>query len=151
VIKLVGVGSSLTAKGVIRQKFSVGLGTLLFPVHQKIGTSKDLSFSLVNAGANPIQISKTEFVGADFAEIGNECIGSLPPASSCKITVRFTALAWGPRWGQINISDDDPGSVHMVRLAGYGVTTADQMKPGWDTPMVREEPTHRDFDDDDDD
>jgi len=148
-----GIGSALAAQGDIIGPSgpfsSSSLGTLYFKIDQLIGVASQKSFNLVNGGPANVNISAISLVGSDFAQTNN-CPKALTPSSTCTFTVTFTPSAWGPRWGQIRIDDDDPGTPHLMRLIGDGVYTlgAQIMEDG---PRTHEQPTHRDFPDDDDD
>jgi hypothetical protein len=147
-----GIGSALAAQGDIIGPSgpfsSSSLGTLYFKIDQLIGVASQKSFNLVNGGPANVNISAISLVGSDFAQTNN-CPKALTPSSTCTFTVTFTPSAWGPRWGQIRIDDDDPGTPHLMRLIGDGVYTlgAQTMEVG---PRTHEQPTHRDFPDDDD-
>jgi phospholipase C len=150
-VSVTGIGSALAAQGDIigpsDQKFSSGLGTLLFSTNQLIGTGSQKSFTLVNAGSTNVNISSISLVGADFQQ-SNNCPKALAASSTCTFTVSFTPSALGPRWGQIRIDDDDPGTPHLMRLVGTGVNSAGAQITQ-DAPVTYEQPTHRDFPDDD--
>jgi phospholipase C len=147
-----GIGSALAAQGDIIGPSgpfsSSSLGTLYFKTDQLIGVASQKSFNLVNGGPANVNISLISLVGSDFGQTNN-CPKTLTPSSTCTFTVTFTPSAWGPRWGQIRIDDDDPGTPHLMRLIGDGVYTlgAQTMEVG---PRTHEQPTHRDFPDDDD-
>jgi hypothetical protein len=61
-------------------------------------------------------------IGEDYGLASTTCSGSLLPAGTCKIQVVFKPLLIGPRWGQVNVIDSDPGSPHEVRLVGNAVS-----------------------------
>jgi phospholipase C len=151
-VSVTGTGSALAAQGDIIAPsgpfFSSSLGSLYFQTNQVIGTASQKSFTLVNAGPANVNISLISLVGSDFGQ-SNNCPKALAASSTCTFTVSFTPSAWGPRWGQIRIDDDDPGTPHLMRLIGMGVDSAGaQMIEG--SPATHEQPTHRDFPDDDD-
>jgi len=151
-VSVSGIGSALAAQGEIvppdTAHDSAGLGTLLFATKQLVGTGTQESFALVNAGSANVTISSISLVGTDFVE-SNNCPKLLPASSTCTFTVTFTPSTLGPRWGQIRIDDDDPGTPHLMRLSGTGINSAgaqviEEVLPAY------EQPTHRDFPDDDD-
>ena len=151
-ISLSGIGSALTAQGTVlgpEYPYSSGLGTALFAIKQRLGTASQLSFTLTNVGLANILISSISLVGSDFTQ-SNNCPAVLTPNSPCTVTVIFTPSSLGPRWGQIRIDDNDPGSPHLVRLAGTAVNSAGNLNVS-ESPALYEQPTHRDFADDDDD
>lgn len=125
---------------------------ILFSNPQVVGTTATLSFNIVNKNTTALGISSISEVGEDFVEMNN-CPSSLPAGKSCKVTVNFTPSVVGPRWGQVNIVDNDPGSPQLVRLVGQGVPAG--TPPPVFAPSKVEQPTHLDEDDvaptDDDD
>jgi len=142
VITATGIGSALSATNMTHQMYSVGMGTLLFGTSQLIGKAGHRSFNLINTGTAAIKINSIRMIGSDFVQT-NACVGTLAPQAQCNIAVTFTPSVMGPRWGQINIADSDPGSPHMVRVMGTGLL------PGQAAVTIKEEqPTHHDFDDD---
>lgn len=125
---------------------------LVFSVPQVVGTSATMTFSVTNTNTIPLTLTSITADADDFTQ-ANTCPSSLPAGKACKITVTFTPITTGPRWGQINILDSDPGSPHQIRLVGTGVAQ------GTPAPVLQppsgEQPTHVDEDDlphpDDDD
>ena len=151
-ISLTGTGSALAAQGTVLGPdfpFSSGLGTLLFAQKQIVGTKSQLNFTLTNVGSTHVGISSISLVGADFTQ-ANNCPQSFTPSATCTFTVTFSPSTLGPRWGQIRVEDDDPGTPHLVRLSGTGINSADEQIVT-EAPLTYEKPTHRDFIDDDDD
>jgi hypothetical protein len=151
-VTVTGTGSALSANLTVDSVVFGGLGTLTFRA-RKLGAKEQMSFSLTNKGTSSITISKVSNAGVDFQQ-SNNCIGALAPHASCQFTVTFSPQAYGPRWGQINIVDSDPGSPHRVRLVGSGdsLDNAEEIA----APSQHELPDHVDFpewadhDDDDD-
>jgi phospholipase C len=115
-----------------------------FKVSQWIGTTATSTMTMTNNSTAPLTIINKMVVGVDFRQ-SNDCSTSLAPKATCTFTIRFTPQAAGPRWGQLNITDNDPGSPHQVRLVGTGIDPQD-------TPTRlpdKEQPTHHDDWDDD--
>lgn len=50
-------------------------------------------------------------------------VGSLGPSSTCSLTVSFTPTVTGTVAGAVTISDNAPGSPHLVALSGTGLAT----------------------------
>jgi hypothetical protein len=140
-ITATGVGSALTGTNLGHQMYSVGMGTLLFGTSQLIGTPSHKAFNLVNTGSKAITIRSLRMIGSDFSQT-NACLVTLPPQGQCKISVTFIPSLLGPRWGQINIADDDPGAPHMVRVMGTGRLANERP-----VTTKKEMPTHHDFED----
>jgi hypothetical protein len=115
-----------------------------FP-QQVIGTTAMLSFKLTNTDTKPLTIYSIMSDGYDFTQT-NTCPTTLNANRNCTITVAFTPIAAGPRWGQINVTDSDPASPQQIRTVGVGIN-AGQM------PMLMpatEQPSHVDEEDDPD-
>lgn len=133
-IKATGIGSA------VRIALRV-----LFVDPQVVGTTATMITTVTNTNATKVlTITSISEVGEDFTQTNN-CPASLAGGATCKITVTFAPVTTGPRWGQINILDNDPGSPHQIRLVGTGV------KAGTAPPVLRppdvEQPTHLDEDD----
>ena len=101
-------------------------------------------FTITNTNATPLSITSISEVGEDFTQTNN-CPASLAANANCKVTVNFTPITAGPRWGQLTMVDSDPGSPHLTRLVGTGVK-AGTAPPVLAPPNV-EQPTHLDEDD----
>jgi phospholipase C len=133
----------ITATG-IGSAVKLSMQRVLFTTPQVVGTTATMVFNIINTNTIALSITSISEVGVDFTQT-NTCPASLAPNASCKVTVNFTPTTTGPRWGQINILDSDPGSPHQVRLVGTGV------KAGTAAPVLRppneEQPTHLDEDD----
>jgi phospholipase C len=117
---------------------------VLFSQPQVVGTTATKAYTITNSDTKPLTITSISEVGEDFIQT-NTCPATLAPNANCKVTVKFTPITTGPRWGQINIVDSDPGSPHQVRLVGTGVT-AGTPAPVF-APPNEEQPTHLDEDD----
>src|SRR5205807_10386891 len=59
--------------------------------------------------------------GGDFAQT-NTCGRSLAAGAECTITVAFKPTAVGRREGSVTITDNAPGSPHVITLTGEGIT-----------------------------
>ncbi|MBZ5681169.1 MAG: choice-of-anchor D domain-containing protein [Acidobacteriia bacterium] len=117
---------------------------VLFTNPQVIGTTTSMVFTITNTNATPLSITSISEVGEDFTQTNN-CPASLAANANCKVTVNFTPITAGPRWGQLTMVDSDPGSPHLTRLVGTGVK-AGTAPPVLAPPNV-EQPTHLDEDD----
>ena len=81
---------------------------------------------LTNTGA--VQLTVTGIVPAgDFSET-DDCVGSVPPRTSCAIHVTFTPSALGPRSGSFTVSDDAKDSPQTISLTGTGVTAGAELQ-----------------------
>jgi phospholipase C len=134
-IQAIGMGSAVR----------LSPATVNFPVSQWIGSTATAKVTLTNTSrTTTLNISNKKVVGSDFRQ-SNDCGSFLPPNMACTFTIRFTPSQIGPRWGQLNIWDDDPGSSHQVRLVGTGIPSAALPTRQSD----QEQPTHQDDWDDD--
>ena len=131
-ITVTGVGSNLRLSD----------QAVLFTTSQVLGTTSSMTLTVTNNGTTPIALSAIKQVSDDFTETSN-CPASLAAAAACTVTVNFTPVASGPRWGLLTILDDDPGSPHQVRLVGTGITAGTVAAK---LPAI-EQPSHVDEDD----
>jgi hypothetical protein len=113
-VTLAGTGSTLTlAPSYPGIDFSVqALGT----------TSAAQVATLTNTGTAPVTISRVLGVG-DYTATST-CTGTLAGKASCTISAFFAPRASGLRYGNLVVTDGDPGSPHTVRLAGSGTAVA---------------------------
>jgi len=94
---------------------------LLFTEQQQVGKPAWRTFQVANNGTTSITINSVSEVGEDYQLVSTTCSGALAPAATCSIEIEFKPLLIGPRWGQVNVVDSDPGSPHEVRLVGNAV------------------------------
>jgi phospholipase C len=110
-VSLTGVGSELELQNM-----------LFFSTQQPVGKATFHDLNLTNLGTTAINIHTITAVGTpDYAIASSTCPSSLAAGASCTVNVEFKPSTFGPRWGQVNISDSDPGSPHQVRLVGDGI------------------------------
>jgi hypothetical protein len=96
--------------------------SLTFP-NQLIGTASAQQSILVNyIGATTLNISSIATTGANASDFSqtNTCGSSLPPQSSCTITVTFTPSAAWTRSAGILVTDNASGSPQVAGLSGSG-------------------------------
>jgi hypothetical protein len=88
-----------------------------------VGTTISKSVKLTNSGGASLTINS--IVASGDYSVGGNCtsVSSLAANSSCTITVSFIPTVTGPVPGAVSISDNAPGSPHLVTLAGTGLTT----------------------------
>lgn len=97
---------------------------------QAVGTtSAGQSVSFADTGTSPVTISSASISGPNSADFviasGTTCpiaSGSVAIASSCTINVTFKPSAAGTRTATLTITDNAPGSPHVVTLTGTGFT-----------------------------
>jgi len=127
-----------------------------------IGTLVGLTPTLIDFGIRPVGVKTTAKVVTlsnrgttslnilsviptqDFSET-NDCGPSLPPGSSCSVSIFFKPTAAGRRPGALTITDDDGASPHVVSLTGVGtylsVSSSNLYFPGqpvgtWSAPQT---------------
>jgi hypothetical protein len=92
------------------------------------GTSPAASILLANPNsATNIVISKIE-VTAGYSLSGN-CVGTLPAGGDCELMATFTPTAGGPSNGTVTITDNAPGSPHVINLLGATLTPTMDLQP----------------------
>jgi len=82
-------------------------------------TSAPQTVTLTNSGTAGLSIASIVASG-DFAE-SHTCGTSLVAGADCAINVTFTPTLTGERTGAITLTDDAPGSPHLIALSGTGV------------------------------
>ena len=88
--------------------------------NQLVGTTSAAQpLTLNNTGDAPLSISSLTASGA-YAQ-SNDCVSPLAPGASCTISVTFTPAAPYARTGTLTITDNAPGSPHVVSLSGTGI------------------------------
>jgi FG-GAP-like repeat/Abnormal spindle-like microcephaly-assoc'd, ASPM-SPD-2-Hydin/FG-GAP repeat len=90
-------------------------------------TSPRQTSTLTSTGSGAVVITSVAASG-DFAQT-NTCGGSVAAGASCAISVTFTPTAPGTRTGAITITDNAPGSPHVVSLTGTGTGPAVSLSP----------------------
>lgn len=83
------------------------------------GSTNAAPILLANTSASiNIAISNIAITG-DFSQTNN-CPSTLPAATSCEFQVTLTPMAGGQRQGSVTITDNAPGSPHVIALIGTG-------------------------------
>ena len=102
---------------------SVLSSTVLSFGDQSVGsTSAAQTVTLTNSASSTLTVTSIN-AGGNFGET-DTCAASLPPGTSCSITVSFTPTALGLRNGSITISSNAAGSPQTISLSGVGITGA---------------------------
>ncbi len=113
VINLTGIGGGPI---MALAQTSLSFGTLVK------GTSNK-SVKMTNNGTAVMNLNSIVASG-DYAATGTcTTVGFLDAGSSCTITVSFTPTVTGNIPGAITISDNAPGSPHLISLSGTGQST----------------------------
>ena len=100
-------------------------------------TATQPSITLTNTGNQSLTISSVKInpsVGTpgDFALSGSntcETVGSLAAGANCTISVTFKPAAQGLVTGQVDITDDAPGSLQTIALSGTGTAPGVSLTP----------------------
>jgi alpha-tubulin suppressor-like RCC1 family protein len=95
--------------------------------NQTAGTaSAPRVLTITNTGEAPLAIHAVVLTGmhsAHFSKVTDACAGTTVPAGGrCTVSVRFAPTGAGNRSGALLITSNAPGSAHLIRLAGTGVT-----------------------------
>lgn len=75
------------------------------------------SVSVVNTGTAPVSIAALSSSSPLFL-VQSNCVGALPPAGHCPVTVSFAPSQAGSAQGELRIDTDAPGSPLTVALSG---------------------------------
>lgn len=94
-------------------------------------TSQAQQILLRDMSSGPLTVASITVQG-DYAE-NNNCVGSVPAAGNCTISVTFTPTAAGSRPGSILINDTATGSPQVVALSGIGLGAVVGLTP---TPLT---------------
>jgi hypothetical protein len=81
--------------------------------------------ALINTGDAPLNVSNIALSGPDvssFSLVGSDpCIGTpMPPRATCSFEISFSPTAVGPAEAFATITDDAPGSPHVLSVTGIG-------------------------------
>ena len=82
-------------------------------------TSGAQPVTINNSGAAAMTITSIA-AGGDYAQ-ANNCPASLAVGTSCTANVTFTPTGLGARIGSLTITDNAPGSPHLLSLTGTGI------------------------------
>jgi len=107
IVNLTGIGSVL---GLDSEK-------LVFPATLIGAKSAPKPVTLTNAGSQsiPVQLSTR----GNFSQ-SNNCGESLAAGATCTIQIRFVPTSSGTLFGNLAVSDQDPGSPQVVEVSGNG-------------------------------
>jgi subtilase family serine protease len=86
----------------------------------KRSTAESVTIKNSSSKKSRIHISITgETTAAPFA-VKSECIKTLAPGKSCKVSVTFTPLNTTEQYGKLTINDDEAGAPQEIPLSGTG-------------------------------
>ena len=97
---------------------SLSLSSLTFAGQLVTTTSAAQTVTLSDSG-NVILTIASFVISGDFAQT-NDCGNTVTANASCSIKVTFLPTAGGSRSGTLTITDNAPGSPHIVALSGTG-------------------------------
>ncbi len=113
IVNLSGTGTNAPAPAVTLAPTSLSFG------NQTLNTpSGTQPVTLTNSGTATLNI--TNIVASAQYSQTNTCGASVTAGANCTITVTFTPTATGSQPGTITITDNAPGSPHIVNLSGTG-------------------------------
>jgi phospholipase C len=75
--------------------------------------------TLTNLSATSSLTISSVVASGDYSQT-NTCGSNVPPGGKCSISVTFSPIASGTRYGSITITDSDGGSPHVLNLTGVG-------------------------------
>lgn len=113
---------SLSGTSLMVPDISVNPSSVVFP-DTLVGNTVTQSITVTNNGATNLLISGITSPGGDFGIVSSNCVGTLAPAGTCTITVRFTPTSASFKQTTFNINSNDPDTPsYTVYLSGRGYT-----------------------------
>ncbi|HTQ87481.1 MAG TPA: choice-of-anchor D domain-containing protein, partial [Candidatus Solibacter sp.] len=97
-------------------------------------TSPAQTVTITNSGGAQLTIMSAVPSG-DFGVSANSC-GNVAIGQNCMISVTFTPTTTGTRNGTLTITDNAPGSPHLVSLSGIGATISIAPPGGGSTTLT---------------
>jgi beta-propeller repeat-containing protein/HYDIN/CFA65/VesB family protein len=94
-----------------------------------VGTSSDAASVLLANASSSGNIAIGGFAIVGDYEQTNDCPQVLLAATNCVLNITFTPTAGGTRTGKITITDDSPGSPHVMNLTGIGLVPQANLAP----------------------
>jgi hypothetical protein len=93
----------------------------------QIGQSVPQNINIYNTGTTDVAISNIGISG-NYTQTNN-CPTTLTAATQCQFNVTFTPASGGSNPGAITITDNSPGSPHIIQLMGSGAVPVVQLNP----------------------
>lgn len=112
VVNLSGTGTQAPA-------VTLSTNTLSFGPQQLGIASASQQVTLTDSGSGPLTITSIISSG-DFFQ-NNTCGSGVAPGGNCAINVTYVPSVLGPESGSITITDNAPGSPHVISLSGTGI------------------------------
>ncbi len=114
--------ASTATLGVVEDLPAMSLSSTLvvFPA-QAVRTTSSFPqvVTLLNAGTAALEVTAVSIAG-DFAYVGCAYPSVMAPGQGCALNIAFAPLVPGVRTGAIVITDNAPGSPHVITLTGTG-------------------------------
>jgi ketosteroid isomerase-like protein len=87
-----------------------------------VGKSSSQTVNLKNTGTAELKIARTLIEGryASYFTQTNDCVDTIPPSGSCKVTFTFSPQAEGTAKAYLSFWDDAATGRHQIRLVGTG-------------------------------
>src|SRR6185312_15095805 len=112
-VTLTGIGKAAPAPAATLAPGQLDFG------QQTVGASSSAqTITLTNSGTADMAVQKVAATG-DFSAT-SKCPATLSAGANCTVSIVFTPSAAGSRTGQLQVSDDAPGSPQSVTLTGIG-------------------------------
>ncbi|MDQ1627600.1 MAG: hypothetical protein QOI54_1344 [Actinomycetota bacterium] len=124
-VKLTGIGDAATAPAISVTPGVLSFGTVTAPA------TPSLSTTVKNTGTAALNIGAVTIAGAaagDFSVTSAPC-GSIAPAGTCLITVKFAPKAIGARTASLSIAHNATGTPTQVSLSGTGAGSTFTISP----------------------
>jgi hypothetical protein len=124
------IGVPLSGTGIVKEltlPASAGFGAVTR------GASSERAVAVANDGNASVSITKFALAGAnsaDFALASDDCPGSLGPAMSCEVTLRFTPSVVGAEQAELKAITDGSASEPATELTAEGVAAELAFEPG---------------------
>ena len=124
------IGVPLSGTGIVKAltlPASAGFGAVTR------GASSEETVAVANNGNASVSISKFALAGAnsaDFALAADDCPGSLEPAMTCEVTLRFTPGGVGAEQAELKAITDGSPSEPATELTAEGVAAELAFEPG---------------------
>jgi hypothetical protein len=95
-----------------------------------VGHFSTATFTMANYGGAPTGTLTAAVTGAGFSITQNDCVGTLPPLSTCRIQVTFAPSTFGSVTGALTVTDSTPGSIPGTAVfAGTGLSSQPAISP----------------------
>jgi hypothetical protein len=97
------------------------------------GAAGPQTVTVTNTGDGALTVRAISINGAaagDYRQ-SSDCLRTLPPGTSCAVTVNFTAHGYGLRAASLTLVDDGPGGSQSVALRGTGTAARPLLSSGF--------------------